>query len=148
MKIRFNWGTGIFIVIVLIFSGVIAFFIYSSNLDINLVESNYYEKELVYEQRISKMRNANSLDEKIRIEHAAEQIVFHYPDTVKISGIEGQIWFYRPSDETRDFTVPISVNDSLMQFVSKEYLIPGKYIIKIEWEMNGVPYYQEEILVN
>lgn len=148
MKIRFNWGTGIFIVIVLIFGGVIAFFIYSSNLDINLVENNYYEKELVYEQRIEKIRNANSLPEKIRIEPEGEFIIFHFPDTLRNSSLKGSIWFYRPSDESKDFTVPISPDDSLKQFINRGSLIPGKYLVKIEWEMDGTPYYQEEVLVN
>lgn len=148
MKIKFNWGTGIFIVIVFIFSGVIGFFIFSANLDINLVENNYYEKELVYEQRIAHTRNANNLPEKIRIESPGDRIVLHFPDTASNTGITGTIWFYRPSDESKDFTLPISLDDSLCQAIGKERIFPGKYTIKIDWEMAGTHYYQEEVLIN
>jgi hypothetical protein len=148
MKIKFNWGTGIFIVIVFIFFGVIGFFIFSANLDINLVEKNYYEKELVYEQRIAHTRNANNLPEKIRIESLADRVVLHFPDTVRNTGIRGTIWFYRPSDESKDFTVPISLDASLCQAIDKVRIFPGKYTVKIDWEMAGTPYYQEEILIN
>lgn len=146
--IKFNWGTGIFIVIVLIFGGVIAFFIYSSYLDVNLVETNYYEKELVYEQRIEKIRNADKMPEKIRIVPFQDHIMFHYPDTIMSTGISGSIYFYRPSDETKDFTVVIAPDDSLRQMISKRDLLPGKYIIKMEWEMAGIFYYLEEVLIN
>jgi hypothetical protein len=148
MRIKFNWGTGIFIVIVLIFGGVIAFFIYSTSLDINLVENNYYEKELVYEERIQKIRNADNLAEKIRIESIDGYIVLHFPDTLKNAAIKGSILFYRPSDEGKDFTLPISLDDSLRQFISKENIFSGKYLIKMEWEMDGIHYYQEEVLIN
>jgi nitrogen fixation protein FixH len=148
MKIKFNWGTGIFIVIVFIFLGVIGFFIFSANLDINLVEKNYYEKELVYEQRISHMRNANNLPEKIRIESISDRLVLHFPDTVRNTELKGTIWFYRPSDESKDFTVPINLDDSLCQSIAKERISPGKYTLKIDWEMAGTRYYQEEVLIN
>jgi hypothetical protein len=148
MKIKFNWGTSIFIVIVIIFLGVIGFFIFSANLDINLVEKNYYEKELVYEQRIAHTRNANNLPEKITIESSRDQVVLHFPDTVRGAGIRGTIWFYRPSDESKDFTVAIDLDDSLCQAIPKERIFPGKYTIKIDWEMAGTPYYQEEVLIS
>jgi nitrogen fixation protein FixH len=135
-------------VILLIFGGVIAFFIYTSNLDINLVENNYYEKELIYEQKIEKTRNAINLTGKISIEPGSDFIVIHFPDTVRHSGIEGTILFYRPSDENKDFTVPIALDDSLRQVIGKENMLPGKYIVKIEWEMEGVHYYHEQVLIN
>lgn len=148
MKIKFHWGTGIFIVIVFIFLGVIGFFIFSANLDINLVEKNYYEKELVYEQRIARTRNTGNLPEKIIIEALSDRIVLHFPDTVRNAGIKGTILFYRPSDESKDFTLPISLDDSLCQAVVKERIIPGKYTVKIDWEMAGTSYYQEEVLIS
>lgn len=147
MKIRFNWGTGIFIVITFIFLGVIGFFIFSAHLDINLVESNYYEKELVYEERISHMRNAGNLHEKVVVQQQAGAIVIQFPDTARNSGITGTIWFYRPSDEGKDFTVPIRLDDSLRQVIDKKGTFPGKYLVKIDWIMAQVPYYQEEVLI-
>lgn len=146
--IKFNWGTGIFLVITLIFGGVIAFFIYSSTLDINLVEKNYYEKELVYEQRMAKTRNADNLPEKIAIESLADRLVLHFPDTVRNSGLTGSVLFYRPSDESKDFSLPIALDDSLCMVIEKARLIPGKYLVKIEWKMFGASYYQEETLIN
>ena len=147
-RMKFNWGTGILIVVILIFSGVIAFFLYSLTLESSLVETNYYEKELVYQERIDRIRNTESLPEKIRVTVSDNAIVIHYPSMVKGMVPEGNLWFYRPSDEARDFRIPVNWGDTTLQLVRRD-ILPGRWLVKIEWTLDGKGYYQEEsIIVN
>jgi len=147
MKIKFNWGTGIFSVIVLFILLVIAFFIFINNLDINLVEDNYYEKELVFQDRIEKIENTSSLSGKIRViaEPGIVSIQFPRADTAFIP--EGNILFYRPSDPKKDFTVPLQLNDSSRQAINVSGVDKGRWVVKIDWKMGEREYYYEEAII-
>lgn len=144
MKINFNWGTGIFIVIALFLMAVVAFFIYMSNLDINLVEDNYYEKELVYQQKIDKLKNTGTLPSKISVTTTEDAVILRFPETLGDSSTQGHIIFYRPSDPSKDFTVELKPDDSLMQVIPATGMIPGKWTVKIDWTTLGTGYYFEE----
>ena len=147
MKIKFNWGHGILIAIILIFSSIISFFIYISHLNNNLVEDDYYEKELVYENRINKIRNMEALGEKISILDEGDFLKITFPSSVKGSKPKGSILFYRPSDKRLDYQIPVELDDSAQQFVDKKKLAQGRYVIKIDWALDGKAYYQESNLL-
>ncbi|MCK5078307.1 MAG: FixH family protein, partial [Bacteroidales bacterium] len=46
MKIKINWGTGILIFLVIFFIAIFSFVYFSFQLQINLVEDDYYPKEI------------------------------------------------------------------------------------------------------
>jgi nitrogen fixation protein FixH len=144
LKIKFNWGTGILMVIILFFLAVVGFFIYMSNLDINLVEDNYYERELVYQERIDHMRNAEALPDQLRVVLEKGNIALFFPRMVVEKATAGKIHFYRPSDPGKDFTIPIQVNDSAIQKIPTGRLDPGKWTLKIDWVTEGTGYYVEK----
>ncbi len=98
MKMKFNWGTGIFIVITMFILAVVAFLIYTSNLDIKLVEDNYYDKELAYQDRIDKLNNTASLPWKINVEQEPGIIIIQFPILKPPVAPEGTLLLYRPSD--------------------------------------------------
>ena len=148
MKMKFNWGTGILLTIILFFLAVVAFFIYSANLDINLVEENYYEKELAYQERIDRIKNTEKLPEKIKINLADKTLTIAFPGIYKGKQPVGHVLFYRPSDQAKDFTVPLQLNDSALQVIDASRLDPGRYMIKIDWMMDGSGYYFEEAVYN
>jgi nitrogen fixation protein FixH len=144
MKIKFNWGTGIFIVLTIFFLGIIAFYFYITHLDINLVENNYYEKELSYQQRIDKVKNTESLQGKITFSKEPGILILDFPKLEAGNLPDGTVWFYRPSDPDKDFTVPLSLNDSLQQVFDVSKLDPGRWMVKLDWKMGGKEYYYEE----
>jgi hypothetical protein len=144
MKMKFNWGTGILIVIVIFLVAVIAFFIFINSLDINLVEDNYYEKELVYQERIDKINNTSALAGKIKITQEPGFIIIQFPDIDSTFIPEGSLLFYRPSDPGKDFTVPLQLSDSLRQAFVVSGLDKGRWMLKLDWKMGGNEYYFEE----
>lgn len=141
---KFNWGTGIFIVIVLFILAVVSFLIYVSNLDIKMVEDNYYDKELAYQDRIDKLNNTDALLWRINVKQGPGNIIIQFPqlDTALIPA--GTLLFYRPSDPEKDFSVPLQLNDSSSQVIDIKGINKGKWVIKLEWDMGGKAYYFEE----
>jgi hypothetical protein len=144
MKIKFNWGTGIFIVLTVFIMAVIAFFIFITNLDIKLVEDNYYEKELAFQERIDRINNASLLPGKISVLQEPGQVIIQFPQIGPEMTPEGMVWFYRPSDPGKDFKLPLQLNDSLRQVFDVKSLDKGRWMIKLDWKMEGKEYYFEE----
>jgi hypothetical protein len=144
MSMKLNWGTGIFIILAVFILAIVAFYLFIANLDINLVEDNYYEKELVYQERIDKLNNTLSLPGKISVMKQPGILVIQFPALEAGNSPEGLVLFYRPSDPAKDFILPLQLNDSLQQAFDVSKLEKGKWIIKLDWKTGGKEYYFEE----
>lgn len=144
---KFNWGTGIFGFIIFFILAVIVFFIYMNRMDIDMVEDNYYEKELAYQDQIDKIKNTAALPGKVLIQNDKGSVTVRFPVSDSTSIISGTCLFYRPSDPSKDFTVPLEVDDSLSQVFDISQAVEGRWIIKLDWEMGGKGYYYEEGVV-
>jgi hypothetical protein len=146
---KFNWGTGIFIFITLFILAVAAFIIYASNLDIKMVEDNYYDKELNYQERIDRLNNTAALPGKIDVKQEPGIIVVQFPTLDPLAVPEGKLLLYRPSDPSKDYTIPLQLNDSSRQVIDINVIDKGKWIIKMDWMMGGKGYYfEKEVFVN
>ena len=146
---KFNWGHGITIFLI-IFVLCIAFVTYKGFQQKNaLVEEEYYPKGLEYQKQIDRTANADAMAEKIKLTEQIGSIVITYPFSFKGKKPEGTLYFYRPSDDAGDYKEAMACDNSLLQKVSSSRLMPGKYILKMNWKMDGKEYYHEEpILVS
>ncbi|MEI8049377.1 MAG: FixH family protein [Bacteroidota bacterium] len=143
MKIKFNWGTGIFLFITL-FLLTNAFVIYKSFQQRNdLVSEEYYPQGLEYQKQIDRFANVNALSAKIQINQDAQGLVISYPEDLKGKEIKGEIVFFRPSDETADLRDSIRIDTTLIQRIPVQKMIAGKYIAKFFWKMEGKEYASE-----
>ncbi len=143
MKIKFNWGHGIFIFIAL-FLVANAVVIYLSLQQKNdLVTEEYYPQGLEYQKQIDRFANANALISKIRINSNAGELVVKYPEELKGKNIKGQVIFFRPSDEKADFNDSIQFDSAMIQRIPIQKMMKGKYIAKFFWVMDGKEYAHE-----
>lgn len=143
---KWNWGTGIFIVIVLFLGACTAFIIYSRGEVWSLVEEDYYPKELRHEEKLVKMRNANALSMAIQVKLDPTNLLIIFPTDFRGKKLEGNIDVYRPSDETKDVILPVSADTALTQRIPISLLSKGRYVVKIDWQSEGTLYYEEHDL--
>ncbi|MCX6278911.1 MAG: FixH family protein [Bacteroidetes bacterium] len=143
---KWNWGTGIFLVIVIFLTACTAFIIYSLNQRWSLVEEDYYPKELRHEEQLVKMRNVNELTGKLLITLDKNNLTIQFPDDFRGKPLTGKIDVYRPSDETRDVVIPVSVDSAQCMYIPVSKFIHGKYIVKADWISGGKGFYQETSL--
>lgn len=141
---KFNWGTGIFIFIVIFMSACAAFFIFANRQDNALVESDYYARGLKYEEVLVKMRNTAALKESPGIQFDKGVLKIKYPVDLKGNIVKGTVFLYRPSDRKLDQVIPLAFDTALLQQIPSARLHKGKYIIKLDWTMNGRPFYFEK----
>jgi len=144
---KFNWGHGIFIFLV-VFLLSMAFVVYKGFQQKNaLVEEEYYPKGLEYQKQINRIANADSMAEKINLVQKDGNIIVSYPISFLGKKLEGTLFFYRPSDDAGDYKETMVCDNSLQQRVPTARLLAGKYIVKLNWKMDGVEFYYEEPMV-
>jgi len=139
MKINWNWGTKLFIAIVLFMSLIIGFVIFSFNNDVNLVEKDYYPKGQEYQQRLNEIKNASLKRDFFKIEQLAEGVTLNCPD---LQADTASIYFFRPSDNKLDRIFDISSGDTIFMFGNSGFK-RGKYLLKVYWNSDNVGYYFE-----
>ena len=143
MKIKINWGTGIVIALVVMMSGM-SFLVYlATRQDYSLVEKDYYQKEIVYQEQIDKINNASALKDKILCTQTDKGLQVTFPDVFKTDSPQGTIHLYSLVSSKNDVTVPIKLNGQLSQLVSVNHLPKGRYKVKVDWIAKETPYYEE-----
>jgi hypothetical protein len=143
MKIKFNWGTGIFIFIALFLlaNAVVIYFSFQQKND--LVAEEYYPQGLEYQKQIDRFAKANALSSQIIISENQQELLITYPKDMKGKDVKGEVVFFRPSDQNADFYDSIRFDTSMLQRIPVEKFIKGKYIAKFFWKMDGKEYANE-----
>lgn len=143
MRIKFNWGTGIFIFIAL-FLLACGFVIFKSFQQRNdLVSEEYYPQGLEYQKQIDRFAKANALSGQISISEDPQALIITYPNELKGKDVKGEVVFFRPSDENADFKDSIRFDSAMVQQIPLQKFINGKYVAKFLWTMDGKEYANE-----
>ena len=141
---KFNWGTGIVLAMLIMVSGMI----YLVSIAV-LVDKDYYQKSITYQQHIEKVRKNDALTEKIKFELSKASLKLTFPNLATFQEYTGEIHFYSPVAEKRDMTLKINLDKDYIQIIDLKSLEKGRYQVKIDWNVSGTGYYQEEeIAVN
>ncbi len=148
MRFKFNWGHGIFLSLVF-FVLFIGSFVYKtlfvSAYDHPLVSKEYYKEEVAYQDEIDRLNNANELKTNIRTQKNAKGISIFFPPETDYKKIHAHIKLQRTNNLNFDIEKEI-VLDSLTYLISDKELIKGRYVLKLNWEYEGIPYqYREKI---
>lgn len=144
---KFTWGLGIVALLVVFLLGMITLVIISSSQELNLVSEDYYPKGINYQQQIDKEVRTLHLDKGIEFSQDNENVYLKFPHLDSSADPSGKILMFYPRSYHYDKHYNIEVNDSLFQIISKDSIMTGRCIIKIDWSIDKVDYYQEETLM-
>ena len=136
MKLKINWGTGIFIAMLSFMIFILSFVYKAVALDEyqhELVSEDYYKDELHYQEEIDKMNNATVLKQDISLRNSNQGIYISFPEEIDESSIKGEISFQRRSNAKLDFSEAIVLSGH-EQLIPSDKLVSGKWIVKIDWE--------------
>ncbi len=141
MKIKWNWGTGITIFIILFVSFILWRVYKTTQHPVMLVEKDYYPKGLQYQQRIDERRNARLYKPKFLVYEQNDEVVIHFPE---LHPDTSSFTFFRPSDNRFDLRFPFQPDSAGFMHLSRQKFKKGKYILKIYWEEKGRKFYVEK----
>ena len=143
------WGKGIFI----LYGGFVIFIIgivfFSSFQRFDLVERNYYDKELKYQNQIDQMQRTEALVEKPVWAYipSAQSISIKFPQQINPDSITGSIHMYRPSNSSYDMLFTLELDQSGLQLFSMDKKPKGLWRIKINWTIGDHEYYIKDMVV-
>ena len=137
---KINWGNKL-VITMIIFAGIMATMVtIAMRENIDLVDTNYYKKELAYEEQIEKMRNTKK-DNAIEVafDKESELIIMKFKEEIQV----GEIHLFRPSDAKKDIKIRLS-SDNNIQKIPTSGLQSGLWRIKVSWEQKGDSYFYEQ----
>lgn len=140
-----NWSYRIIILYSVFVAGILYLVFRCVGEEIDLVETDYYDRELEFQNRIEGLENAENSAFRMKVGYDVKDqlLIIEYPDTLQNSKNEGKIIFYRPDNADLDFSVPIDAING-KQLISTHHLQRGFWRIKIDFTAGETALYQEE----
>ena len=139
-----NWGHKITIVIIVFLVGMLGMVFFALQQNNEMIDDDYYKKELAYQQVIDAKQNLLNKSENNIVNQNAMEVIFILPVGTFEKLEEGHIELLRPDNQLKDVHMA-------MQFVGRDkYVIPktdllsGAYKARISWKNAGTAYYKEE----
>lgn len=139
---KMNWGKGIVLSFLIFMIAILSMVIYILNQKFDLVADNYYEKTLTYQNQIDAEKRTLSEKEIVFIEE--EKLIINYTEEI-IQG--GEIYFYRPSDSSKDFKQSFETNENGLFELPLNSLLKGYWKIQVSWIKDSNKYYTEKSVV-
>jgi hypothetical protein len=144
---KLNWGFGI-LVAILLFVGMMSYLVIQClHTRYDLVASDYYKQELEYQKIIDGSARAQALGSTPEIGIQNRSVFIQMPSSVKAKGLQGQVSFYCPTDEQKDRSFALAVNNTGRQVISFDSLQPGPYAVKLSWNSGQQFYYTEKSIL-
>lgn len=143
---KIGWGKGIVIFFILYISYLVVTVIKSTQVHHSLVVDDYYQHDIDYQKMYvdpAENRNALTSDLKVNVNYEEQFVILEFGPIQR--PLQGEILFYRPSDQALDVKKNFTVSaDEDHVNISTEALMGGRWTVKVRWEDNDMSYYKEE----
>jgi len=130
-----RWGIGLFALYGVFVLFMLSLVMYVSLQDIQVVEEDYYQKDLAYQEQIDRMNRTDKLEKKLTIDFSPENgnIQVNFPVEIN-KDISGVIEFFRPSNSRLDFEIAIEADSLGIQEIELEPMARGYWKMKMSWK--------------
>lgn len=136
---KFNWGTGVFIFLVVFLLACTAFIIFAFNQDVNLVYKDYYEKGVDYTEQMNVDARSVKYNNALQVYLKDEFLIVAFEENLASKIDSGNIFLYRPSSSKQDLNYSLDLSGTAVKIPKKD-LIHGRYILKFFWYSEGLKY--------
>lgn len=129
---KLNWGQSITIVIILFMAFILTLVYKMHYRNADLVRDDYYEQEVLYNDKKQSIINYKNLDDKVKITQKEEGIIIQFPKNIKVE--KGHVQFYRADDKSLDKNYDLELNNDLKMVLPYEDFKVGHYEINIRFD--------------
>ncbi len=143
---KFNWGTGIFIFLIIFVSLAITFIIFSLQFDTNLVHKDYYEKGLDYDNEIAIAERSKQFADAITVTDENNTVVIEFEENIAKEIETCNIYFFKISDRHQDYQKDYKLIENKI-IIDHSNLAKGKYDLRISWKNGGDIFMVEKLYV-
>jgi hypothetical protein len=136
---KFNWGTGILIFLILFLSACAVFIVFAMRQDVNLVHDDYYEKGVDYTNQMEVEARSIEYFDSIQTFEENGSFLVQFEANLALSIDSGNVLMFRPSSSSLDLNMPFNLSGTTLN-IPREDLVPGRYILKLSWFSGGLEY--------
>lgn len=139
-----NWGMKIVLGMGAFMVFIVCTVLYMVNKDTDtLIDENYYENGLVYDEIYARKQNLQDDDAQPRITIQSDTLILYFSS----EGVKGELNFLRSSDGSLDKIVPLYTLTNVFKLPIKT-LKKGSWILEVNWESNQREYlYSQSIFI-
>lgn len=141
-----NWGNKLLLTFIVFGIGMFYLVYRSMRTNYDLVEKDYYNQELRYQQKIDATNRTNALQSSLVLEQTEQGVHVQLPFEMKNKTLNGDIWFYCAYDAGKDKKISLRPDSNARQLIPLQELEPGNYTVKLNWTESGQTYYAEKTL--
>jgi nitrogen fixation protein FixH len=129
------WPYAITAWFVLFGSAVAVWITFAVRQRMDLVRADYYEEEVHFQSQLDRLNRTAAMRSEVAIHYDAtkRQVTLLLPATPPASRPAGQIHFYRPSNASLDFDVPLAVDAAGLQRIGTDALRGGLWKVRVQW---------------
>lgn len=142
-----NWGKGITLVIILFIITMLGMVFYASKQTNEMVENNYYDKELKYQSLIDASKNLNVISTDSLIVQEENQLKVVIPNALVNGFKDGNIEFLSNDAEKKDTNIAFSPDSTGNYIIPRNDIKSGYYNARIKWVSNEKNYYREQKVI-
>lgn len=145
---KLNWGSGIAIFYSLFVVVMIMMVVKSAQNKAHMVQDNYYEKDLNYEEFRQKRQNGVAFQKVLNINYNQSEKKIHISFPEQLAEAKGELKLFRPSNQYLDKNYPIQLDSNgKMSIKVEDNMVRGKWRVMLDWHFAGMEYYNEETIV-
>ncbi len=123
-----SWGKGIIIGMGLFMGFIITLVVIMMRQDIDLVQEDYYQKELEYDKQYNAEVNYLNAPDSIRMELSSEELSLYFPEEFQTG--KASVQLIRPNDKKMDLTLTLDAKERVS--------IPMKSLAKFNCTVSGL----------
>jgi len=136
---KFNWGTGILIFLILFLVVCAIFIVFAMRQDVNLVHKDYYEKGVDHTEQMNVDSRSKQFENDVNIGLQNDYLIISVTESLVANIDSGKVLLYRPSNSKNDIIFPMTFSENNL-IIPKDNLISGRYIVKLFWYSEGIKY--------
>jgi len=142
---KFNWGTGILVFLILFLSASAVFIFFAMRQDVNLVHEDYYEQGVDYSAQMEVEARSAIYKDSLKTYMEDETFVVGFKKSLASRIDSGSVLLFRPSSSSLDVSIPFGQTDSTL-IIPMSNLVTGRYILKLSWYSKGLKYKVDETI--
>ncbi|HEV2209212.1 MAG TPA: FixH family protein [Verrucomicrobiae bacterium] len=143
------WPLAIILTFALFISGTIGLVVMACSQKVELVNNNYYDQELRFQNQLDRMQRANQLlaPATVSYDPVRQLIRFQLPIDQRRSPATGRLELYRPSAAGLDQRLDLHVDSDGVQAVDASQLARGLWKIRVNWRVASQDYFIDQKIV-
>ncbi|MDF3026698.1 MAG: hypothetical protein K0S23_1005 [Fluviicola sp.] len=138
-----SWGKGIIIGMGLFMGFIITLVVIMMRQNIDLVQEDYYQKELDYDKQYNAETNYLSAKDSIRVALSSEELSLYFPEEFQTG--KASVQLIRPNDKKMDLILSLEAKENVR--IPVKQLAKGRFNCTVSGFHNGKPYEMNQILI-